>query len=135
MIRVLFGCILLSEWHSAAMAQTKPDTTVQCASDSVIKKLQDLLSAVQFNRDSSFVDWLPDSLSSDLGAKARIIRDQRVCRRAHQAYLRDAVENESHPDRVAVARVGSFYFIYEDDFGMAVVDRRWRHVAVLTGGL
>jgi hypothetical protein len=117
------------------MAQVQPDTSVRCAPESVINQFRQLLNRFQFNADSSDVDWLPDSVSSNLGAKAHIIRDRRICSRAHEVYLRDAVENDSHPDRVAVARVGGFYFIYEDDFGVAVVQRHWKHVTVLTMGL
>jgi hypothetical protein len=135
MLRNLFCLVLLLGLHRAAIAQSNGDTTVRCAPDSVIDRLRDWLSGFQFNRDSSDVAWLSDNDSSDLGAKAHIIKDQRVCRRAHQVYLRDAVENEPHPDRVAVARVGSFYFIYEDDYGVAVVDRKWKHLTVLTAGL
>jgi hypothetical protein len=132
---LLLSCFCVLIWTGSTLAQTKPAEVVRCAPDSVVNHLLDLMSGLQFKRDSSDIEFVPDSGTSDLAAKAQVIRDVATCRRAHQAFLRDAVESESDPNRVAVARVGPFYFIYEDDSELAVVDRKWKHVTVFGYGL
>ena len=129
-------CLFLLSWGRAVCgAQASTDSVVRCAPDSLLSDFRELMSELQFNQDSSGVGFVPNSGSSDLGTKAHIIRDPATCRRAHEAYVRYAVESEQHPDRVAVARAGKFYFIYEYDSGLALVDRNWKYVAVFGWGL
>jgi hypothetical protein len=124
----LLGCT------ASASAQDRPKEVVRCAPDSIVENLRQRMKGLQFKRDSSDVEFVPDSGSSDLAVKARIITDAYICRRAHAVFVRDAPE-DAGPPLVALARVGSFYFIYENDGELLVVDRNWKHVTLLGYGL
>src|SRR4051794_36007848 len=102
---LLLQLLLLSS-AGRARAQAKPNEVVHCAPDSVVARMRTLLSGLRFTSDSSTLEFVPDSAGrSDLGMKARIIKDQRTCKRAHETFLGAWNESVTDANLVAVAQI------------------------------
>jgi hypothetical protein len=118
-----------------AQAEVKPDPRVTCAPDSVMKTLRSLLSSLRFTLDSSDLEFVSAGAPpSDLPIKAKQIRNQRTCRHADSLYVQAALPayGSTTLDRIVVARIGSFYFLYQNqEANVLLADRTWKVLTIM----
>jgi hypothetical protein len=100
-----------------------------------MKTLQSLLGSLRFTADSSDLEFVADSAPpSDLPIKAKQIKDQRTCRRADSLYVKaaDPGYGSTTLDRIVVARIGSFYFLYQNqEANVLLADRNWKVLTIM----
>ena len=129
------GLICVRPQGAYAQAEVKPDARVTCAPDSVMKTLRGLLASLQFTADSTDLEFVSEGAPpSDLARKAKQVRNQRTCRRADSLYVEaaDPAYGSTTLDRIVVARIGSFYFIYQNqEANVLLADRQWKVLTIM----
>jgi hypothetical protein len=134
-VMVAAGLSCGSSQRAYGQAEVKADPRVTCAPDSVMNTLRSLLGSLQFSADSTDLEFVAQSAPpSDLPIKAKQIKDQRTCRHADSLYVHaaDPAYGSTTLDRIVVARIGSFYFVYQNqEANVLLADRKWKVLTIM----